>query len=60
MQYSRALKYWMKAAQIRAIASDDEVRSTQSDLMRIAEYYDRLAQSFDELESMVADPINLN
>jgi hypothetical protein len=60
MRYSNALKYRMKAAQLRAVAHDDEIRSTKSDLIRIAESYEKLAQSFENLERALVRPLDPN
>lgn len=43
----RAMKFWMKAAELRAIADDDELGDTRETLLKIARTYEQMARAFD-------------
>jgi hypothetical protein len=55
MQHSQALKYRLKAAEVRAIAEDDDHALTKSDLIRVAEAYEMVARTFENLEGRDVD-----
>lgn len=50
MHESLTLKYRMKAAELRAIAEDDSHSRTRDQILRIAEEYERIAESFEKFE----------
>jgi hypothetical protein len=49
-QQSRSMKYTMKAAELRAIAEDDDCGKTRQAILDVANIYEQLAKSAERLE----------
>ena len=45
----KAMKYWFKAAELRAVAGDDEFSETREGVIRIAEMYEEMARSMERV-----------
>ena len=47
----QALRYEMKAAELRAIARDDDHKATRAALLQVAETYEHMAQTMKEIHA---------